>query len=189
MTLKFYHISFYFDLCRTLTLHPPTFQTILTLISLQPFTPADFDRLKQWVNSEELLVQFAGPIFRYPLTDEQLHEYVAEPQRRAFRVLHGERVIGHAEVMLTEGGTAKLCRILIGDEANRGRGWGEQIIRALVDVSRQKYDAKTVELNVYNWNKGAMRCYEKVGFVENPEGQWTTRVDGQTWTAVNMVLA
>ena len=158
------------------------------MITLHPFSDDDFARLRSWIDSEALLTQFAGPIFRYPLTDGQLRDYIAEPQRRSFRVEYDRQIIGHAEVMLSEDGVAKLCRILIGNPARRGRGLGEQIIRALVEVCWQKFDAREIELNVYDWNVGAIRCYEKVGFVRQPEKSFVSTVNGQDWTAVNMIL-
>ena len=157
------------------------------MLTLQKFTATDFDRLKAWVDSETLLTQFAGPIFRYPLTDEQLYEYMVEPQRRAFRIEYDQRVIGHAEIMLSEDSIAKLCRILIGDATDRGRGLGEQIVRALVRICQEKLDAKQIELNVYDWNVGAIRCYEKVGFVRR-ENTSAVTVDKNEWIAINMVL-
>ena len=139
------------------------------MISLEAFTPADFGRLINWVDSQALLTQFAGPIFRYPLSEEQLDTYLAEPQRRAFRVFHQQRVIGHAEIMLSEDGVAKLCRLLIGRPQDRGQGWGEQLVRTLLHLCWKRYGVNAVELNVYDGNPAAIRCYEKVGFIRQSE--------------------
>jgi len=46
------------------------------MIKLEPFTSKDFLRLINWMDSERELVQFAGPIFSYPLTENQLTEYI-----------------------------------------------------------------------------------------------------------------
>ena len=46
------------------------------MIRLEPFTNNDFLRLINWMCSERELVQFAGPIFSYPLTENQLAEYL-----------------------------------------------------------------------------------------------------------------
>ena len=46
------------------------------MIELKPFTENDFPIFKSWIHSEEELFQFAGPIFTYPLTDEQLTKYI-----------------------------------------------------------------------------------------------------------------
>lgn len=135
------------------------------MITLRTFTPADFVRLKSWIDSEAMLQQFAGPIFRYPLTNKQLHTYIEKPNRHAFAVMYQSRNIGHAEITLLENNTARLCRILIGETGDRGKGLGEQIIQALVDLCWNTFDAEEIELNVYEWNTAAIRCYEKVGFV------------------------
>ena len=158
------------------------------MITLQEFTPADFKRLQSWIDSEATLVQFAGPIFQYPLTDEQLHAYLAEPQRRAYKVMHHQRPVGHAEILLSEDGVAKLCRLLIGNANDRGKGWGEQMVRALVDLCWRKFDVKEIELNVYDWNTAAIRCYEKVGFVKRSEKAFESKAGEEIWWAVNMVL-
>ena len=158
------------------------------MITLHPFTPTDFPRLISWLTNENLLAQFAGPIFQYPLTEKQLYLYLAEPQRRAFSVLHQQRAIGHAEIMLLEDGVAKLCRILIGNPEDRGKGWGEQIVRVLAELCRKKYNMKAIELNVYDWNTRAIRCYEKVGFVRSLGNNTTVEVGDKTWTVINMTL-
>jgi GNAT superfamily N-acetyltransferase len=50
---------------------------------IEPFGPADFARLLRWVSpdgSPESLMQWAGPIFTWPLDDAQLERYL-EPTR------------------------------------------------------------------------------------------------------------
>ena len=48
------------------------------MIKLVQFENTDFDRLISWVYSEEFMIQFAGPIFTFPLTTEQLELYVSD---------------------------------------------------------------------------------------------------------------
>jgi RimJ/RimL family protein N-acetyltransferase len=57
------------------------------MIELYPFTSSDFETFKSWVNSEEELVQFAGPLFNYPLTDTQLHRYIQMTDKRPLKVV------------------------------------------------------------------------------------------------------
>lgn len=160
------------------------------MIQLMPFGPADFDALISWVDSEETMVQFAGPIFSFPLTRQQLVAYLDEGNRHAFAVRNEEgRHIGHAEIMFRDDQTALFCRILIGDPAHRGQGLGGAVIRSLQDIAFRQLGATNVELNVYDWNIGAIRCYEREGFSINPDKVKTKEVKGQTWTALNMVLS
>ncbi len=160
------------------------------MISLQPFTPADFNRLIAWANTEEILVQFAGKNFSFPLTVEQLETYINDSNRFAFKAVDttDNKVIGHCEYYLT-GDVSKLGRVIIGDETDRGKGFGEQIIRQLIKFSFEHPTITMVELNVYDWNKAAIRCYEKVGFIINPNKKHVHEINGETWTAVNMTIA
>ena len=159
----------------------------LPLVTLEEFTSTDFARLISWVNDENILTQFAGPIFQYPLTDKQLYHYLAEPQRRAFKVVHQQRTVGHAEIMLSESGVAKLCRILIGDPEDRGKGLGEQLLSVLIRRCRNKYDVKEIELNVYRWNTPATRCYQKAGFVETDKAT-IDATSSRKWQTIRMTL-
>lgn len=44
------------------------------MIRLEPFSKNDFSRLMNWIGSKRELVQFAGPIFSYLLTEDQLND-------------------------------------------------------------------------------------------------------------------
>lgn len=160
------------------------------MIKLETFNETDFDRLIKWAENEEMLVQFSGPIFKFPLTKEQLENYLKEKKSSVFKVVDREsgKIIGHSEIYHSENGVAKLCRILIGDESSRGKGIGEKIINKLVEYCFEKLEVEKVELNVYDWNKSAIRCYEKSGFEINPNKITQIEVKGNTWISLNMIL-
>lgn len=162
----------------------------MSMIQLIPFKPADFKKLISWLDNEELLVQVAGPIFSYPLTAEQLVTYLADEKRYAFKVIdpNTNEAIGHAELYKQEENVAKICRVLIGNEAYRGKGLGQELMNALVSYAINELQVPTIELNVYDWNVQAIRCYEKVGFVFVPEKYTTIKVKGDTWKSLNMIF-
>ena len=56
--------------------------------------------------------------------------------------------------------------ILIGDPGYRGRGYGQEAVRLLLDVAFNLVNLESVELGVFAFNKHAIACYEKVGFRE-----------------------
>ena len=157
------------------------------MIRLEKFGREHYDDLISWVDSEEALMQFAGPLFTYPLTREQLDKSLEEPNRIAFRLvdIDSGKGIGHAEIYLLEE-TAKIGRILIGDMEQRGKGLCPQIVRLLLNYAFTHLNRNTIELNVFDWNLGAIRCYEKVGFTINPEKTLLRKVKDQNWTAINM---
>jgi RimJ/RimL family protein N-acetyltransferase len=160
------------------------------MISLEPFTGSDFQRLINWIDSEELLMIIAGPMFSFPLTNEQLHQYLDDENSIAYNVveLPEGKVIGHAEIILSTDHSYKLDKIILGDKTVRRKGFGEQIVNELLTVSFFKLSATTVDLNVFDFNTGAIKCYEKVGFEINPDKKLSLSFHGKTWNAFNMVI-
>ena len=160
------------------------------MIKLELFTNKDFSRLISWIKSEEELIQFAGPIFNFPLTEDQLEEYLENQNTNAYKIVEqsSQRVIGHCEIYLTET-SAKLCRILIGEKSFRGKGFGFEVVTFLVEKCFNEFSYSQAELNVYDWNTSAIKCYEKAGFVVNPEKSKTITVNGRLWKSINMTLA
>jgi len=160
------------------------------MIKFKQFNATDFGRLISWVDSEKLLIQFAGPIFTFPLTVEQLELYISDENRFPFKVIKSEtcEVIGHAEIYHSKNKVAKLCRILIGDKNLRGQGIGEEIVKELVEFAFNELSALSIELNVYDWNTSAIKCYEKVGFVVDQSKTKANQFDNNEWTSINMTL-
>ena len=60
------------------------------MIKLEKFTEQDFERLINWIENEEILVQFSGGIFKFPLTKEQLNEYLYSENIISFKIINLE---------------------------------------------------------------------------------------------------
>lgn len=158
-------------------------------ITLEYFTSQDIDRLIAWINNEKELIQFAGPIFQFPLTREQLENYLKDRNRTAFKIIHNEsgNVIGHCEAYAINTNTVRLCRILLGDKTYRGKGLGLTATSELVKWCLKSLKAKNIDLNVYDFNTVAINCYKKLGFEETQEIQ-ETKYKGETWKSIRMRL-
>jgi len=159
------------------------------MIELQKFDSSAYEKLISWIDTKEILMQFGGPEFTFPLTAEQLDKSLSNNNRHAFKVMHipTSSHIGHCEIHLNED-SAKFARIIIGDELYRGQGLGTQLMHLLIQYCIDHLQQHRIELNVFDWNKAAIRCYEKVGFKINPNKSFERTVNGQTWVAINMVL-
>jgi len=158
------------------------------MISLENFSENDFEKLISWVPNKEDLIQFAGSIFDFPLTKEQLNDYIKNPAVNAYKINLDNNHIGHAETNIKENNAPKLCRILIGDKNYRAKGLCQQIVKVLLDICKEKFNSKIVELNVFDWNEDAIRCYEKAGFQFNREKQKEIVVGDKKWISINMII-
>jgi RimJ/RimL family protein N-acetyltransferase len=159
------------------------------MIRLEPFDRSGYAQLMQWVDTEEDLMQFAGPGLSFPLTEGQLDVYLKDPKRHSFKVVDiaSGKVIGHAAIRLTDR-SGCLCSLLIGDPQLRGKGTGKLLVDLLLNHTFNNLGQTRAELNVFDWNTVAIRCYEKAGFVVNPGVTRERKINGKTWTAINMVL-
>lgn len=160
------------------------------MIQLETFTEKDFSTLIGWIDSREALMQFAGPLFLFPLTTYQLEIYCKEKNMYPYKIVDtvANIAIGHAEIVIPAKEVAVLCRILIGNPAHRNKGYGLLAVQQLLEICFTQLQAEKAELNVFDWNAGAIRCYEKAGFRINEGHQKTREVNGKLWTALNMTL-
>lgn len=160
------------------------------MIELQTFGEKDFDRLISWIKNKEEMVQFAGPVFTYPLTREQLLKYAGDTTRQVFKVrlISTSETIGHCELNL-QNEIPRLSRILIGDRSVRNRGIGKAIIRSLLNRVFTTTEFEKVDLNVFDWNHNAIASYKSVGFEIKPGFETYMEINGETWTACNMIVS
>lgn len=159
------------------------------MICLEIFEKKDYSELINSVKNAKDLMQFGGPEFTFPLTEEQIDKTLSDENRIAFRVVNVSNgsTIGHCEMYFKDN-AAKLGRILIMDKNQRGKGIGEQMVILLLQYISENRKERNVELNVFDFNIGAQKCYEKVGFSINSDKRYIREVEGETWTALNMVL-
>jgi RimJ/RimL family protein N-acetyltransferase len=160
------------------------------MIKLEPFRPSDFHELISWIDSPELLITIAGTDLIYPLTEDQLLKYLEIPNSIPFRLLNSEgKCVGHAELIRSSRDSCKIDKLLIGDNAHRGNGTGTLVVKALLSYAFLELHVDVVELNVFDWNVAAIRCYTKAGFTVNELKKKTFEVKGNSWVAINMTLS
>ena len=157
------------------------------MTKLQPFRVNDWKYLRKWIANESELIQFAGPIFSFPIDRNQVESYLSDPNRTVFKIENSSKqAIGMAEISDEGGNVAKLARIIIGEESMRGKGIGTELMDQLADYGFNRLKKKKLILNVYSWNLGAIKCYEKVGFRRTDKSPILVTVGGEEWEAIEM---
>ena len=84
------------------------------MVRIEKFDRAFYPELISWVKSAEALMQFAGPAFIFPLTNEQLDSSLKDENRYAFRFVQEDTnlSVGYGEIYRNDS-TAFLGRIII----------------------------------------------------------------------------
>ena len=141
------------------------------MLEKRPFQPADIPLIKEWLPTLESVVQWGGPFFDYPVTDEALLELIAlhageEPMRECWMVIDdGDESVGHFQLAFEKRiRGATLGRVLLAPD-RRARG----LARPLVDLAVAQAFARDwvhrIELRVYDFNTPAIAAYRRAGFV------------------------
>lgn len=76
--------------------------------------------------------------------------------------------------------------LLIGEPAARGRGFGTEVTRLVLDYAFTGLGLHNVMLTVYEFNRAARRVYEKAGFIEIGRRRECRWMGGRFWDEISM---
>ncbi|PCH64794.1 MAG: GNAT family N-acetyltransferase [Gammaproteobacteria bacterium] len=166
-------------------------------IELLMFKQEDIGRLLSWVDSKELLLSWAGSFFEFPLSQMQCEQYletslVEPPSRLIFKAVDSDsgEVVGHIELdgIDLENQSAFISRVLVGANAQRGRGIGQAIVLQLVNAAFTQLALHRIAVGVLDFNDSAIYCYEKCGFKYEGRYRDIVKCGDQYYSVVTMSL-
>lgn len=144
------------------------------MIRLEHFQQPDFAQLITWIHSKEILTNWSGHLFRFPLTPQSLAWYVKDTNvmndSEAFiykAIDDAGNIVGHVSLgsISWKNRSARITRVLIGDTSERGKGHCHHMITAALKIAFDQMGLHRVCLGVYDDNISATKCYEKAGFI------------------------
>ena len=161
------------------------------LVALGPLRREHIPLYLRWINDFGTTRTLGVP--PRPMTLEQetsWYEQAAVDNDRTMFTIY-ERATGRAigtcglhEMELTNRRT--LVGIMIGEPDARGRGYGTEAMRLLLDYAFTVLGLHNVMLMVFEYNHAGRRCYEKAGFREigrRRESRWYL---GRFWDEIHM---
>lgn len=180
------------------------------MVRLEPLEGRDYRRIVEWIDSPDLLTQWGGMPFDYPLTVEQLRAHFDtaddEPTRLGFKAVPDasrsssppstrsgdggqDRMIGTLELgrIDRENDSAAICRVFV-DPAERNRGVGAEMLREALAIGFDDLDLHRIELRVFAFNEPAISCYETVGFSREGVHRDSHRQGEEYWSTVQMSM-
>lgn len=162
------------------------------MIQLELFKEEDFSRLINWVDSKKLMYIFSAERFTFPINHQQLLKYINTKDRIAYKVIDKttNEIIGHADFsnINKQSKSARICSVLVGDKKSRNKGFGTQIINELVRIGFDEMKLHRIDLGVYDFNKQAIKCYEKCGFQIEGLLKENIKFENEYWSTYNMSI-
>ncbi|MGM0846767.1 MAG: GNAT family N-acetyltransferase [Bacillota bacterium] len=167
------------------------------MVELQYFTEADFEKLIGWFDSKKEYIQWGGGGFGYPLTHNNLHSHLEGANREnrkklIYKVVDtaSGKAVGHIslESIDRENNSARVCRVLVGDDSMRGKGIGEIMMKEILKVAFDELNLHRVSLGVYDFNHSAIKCYEKAGFQKEGLKRDVQKYEDEYWNLWEMSI-
>lgn len=167
------------------------------MIKLELMKREDLEKILLWNKDkdEDYLLQWAGPIYNYPLTLKQLEDNLSNANKEnsetfIYKIIlqPDNQVIGTIELRKVDEKIGKICRFLI-DENYTGKGIGTQAIEEVLHLGFEKLGYEKITLGVFDFNSGAIKCYEKVGFVKEEFKEKARKSAKGYWNLYNMGIS
>ena len=144
------------------------------MIKLEYFNRNDFDQLIEWIKDDELLMNWSGSLFNYPLTEKSLEWYIDDVNDinnsdafiyKGVDSTTGE-TIGHISLgsISRKNRSGRISRVLVGGKEHRGKGCCRGMVKAVLKIGFEELNLHRISLGVYDFNKAAIACYQKAGF-------------------------
>lgn len=167
------------------------------MIRLEYFTRNDFEQLIKWIDNEELLINWAGGLFSFPLKTKSLEWYIegvndiAASEAVVYKAIEEEtgNIVGHISLggISKKNKAGRITRVLV-DPTQQGKGYCRQMVSAILKIGFNDLKLHRIALGVYDFNKAAISCYKKAGLVIEGTSRDCLLFKGQWWSLTEMSI-
>jgi RimJ/RimL family protein N-acetyltransferase len=165
------------------------------------FAPPDADRdadiVSKWTHDLDYLRALSADIAK-PLSPAQIKKQYEEMEKDAekhnsfnfaLRLKEDDRLIGFARLCRIEWTHATgSLQIGIGDRNDRGQGYGTEALHMLLRYAFDELNLYRLAASTVEYNTGAIRFFERAGFVVEVRRRQAIQRDGKRWDAVMLGL-
>jgi len=170
------------------------------MIALELMEKEDLKKIIEWNTNKSAddLLQWAGPLFNYPLMLEELEKYFEEEVQDInsniflYKIIltSTNEIIGTIELREIDriNNIARVCRFLIGENANRSKGTGKKAMEEILKIGFEDRELEKITLGVFDFNNSAIKCYEKVGFIKKKFIENARKTSSGYWNLYEMAI-
>ncbi|KIL75020.1 GNAT family N-acetyltransferase [Bacillus badius] len=165
------------------------------MIQLLPFAREDIKELMKEIDSKPLMIQWSGRAYSYPLTEEQVKNYMDKEYGKGSYIYKAvdsstNETVGHIALreIDEQHELGRISYVLV-YKRHRGKGIVKQIMEQILHFAFSELQLNRVSLGVFTFNKPAIACYEGFGFqTEGVHRQVCKLSDHEYWDTIEMAL-
>lgn len=162
---------------------------------LRPYiSDCDYEYLEKWIQDERVHALWCANLISYPISREGL-TFVLEKGAKewhdsAYVATEDDgRPVGFFAYSVNLAENSGFLKFVVVDNELRGQGYGSGMLKLILDYAFRITGAASVQLNVFDVNEAARRCYSKAGFRERSIAENVFAYKGESWGRCNMVIS
>lgn len=158
-------------------------------IYLSPMNIEDAETYTKWMNDFNVTDYLGINEICTMASEKNWIEESTKNSKIQFAIVNLKTDILIGNIGLMDINQTKRCAtvgIFIGEEENRGKGYGTDAIRLLLDYGFNYLNYNNIMLNVFSFNERAIASYKKVGFKEFGRRRQSYFLNGKYYDEVCM---
>ncbi|MCH5344694.1 MAG: GNAT family N-acetyltransferase [Acetatifactor sp.] len=162
---------------------------------LRPYIhTSDHSYLEKWIDSERVHALWCANLIPYPMSEEDLRNLLEKDAQEwgghAYVATEGSGIpVGFLVYSVNSQTNSAFLKFVILTPALRGKGYGRQMIKLVLEHIFKEAKVSSVQLNVFDVNDKAKACYESIGFIERSVEEGVFEYKNEKWGRRNMVIS
>lgn len=155
---------------------------------------SDYVFLQNWINDERIHALWCANLIPYPMTSENLQEVLEKDALDwggcAYVAIEDDgNPFGFFVLSVNELNNSAFLKFIIVDRERRGKGYGAQMMELALTHAFDVVGVTSVQLNVFDVNHVAKKCYTKAGFVVDNITEDAFKFENESWGRCHMEIA
>lgn len=153
----------------------------------------DYEYIEKWLKDERTHALWCANLIPYPITRERLKAALEKETNdwggTAYVVTENDgRQIGFFVYSVNPSSNSGFLKFVVLDNELRGKGYGREMLRLVLKYAFDITGVDSVQLNVFDVNSSARKCYAKLGFVEDNVIRDAFTYHKEMWARCHMVI-
>ncbi len=152
----------------------------------------DYEYIEKWIDNEKLHALWCANLIPYPITKESLHNFLEKSAidwtDSAYVATESNgKIIGFFCYSINMDDNTGFLKFIIVDRKKRGTGCGKEMLQLALKYAFDITGVNLVQLNVFEENIAAKRCYKKIGFIEESTSNGVFQYKDELWSRCHMI--
>lgn len=159
---------------------------------LRPYRAKDFSYIQSWICEKRIHALWCANRLPWPVAEEVFESMLEDNEREwggcGYTLTEDCGLpVGFLVYSVNDGENSGFVSYIVVDSSLRGKGYGTQMLKLLLEYAFLITNVDLVRLNVFDVNERAKRCYEKAGFEEESFTEDALLYEGEVWGRYLMV--